>query len=49
MAPMAGVERFELPTDGVRGSKGREKSSNFCAKKIVKKLPFWAGKQAKAY
>ena len=49
IAPVAGVERFELPTDGVRGSIGEGKSGNFCAGKIVKKLPLLAEKQAKTY
>ena len=46
---MAGVAGFEPTNDGVRGSIGEGKSGNFCAGKIVKKLPLLAEKQAKTY
>ena len=39
---MAGVAGFEPTNDGVRGSMGEVKSGNFCAWKIVEKLPFLA-------
>ena len=49
MVSVAGVAGFEPTNDGVRGSMREGKSGNFCAGKIVKKLPFLAEKQAKTY
>ena len=46
---MAGVAGFEPTNDGVRGSMGEGNLAIFAPGKIVKKLPFWAGKQAKTY
>ena len=47
MVSVAGVAGFEPTNDGVRGSKGREKSGNFCARKNCQKTAVFGRKTGK--
>ena len=49
MVSVTGVAGFEPTNDGVRGSMGEGNLAIFAPGKIVKKLLFLAGKQAKTY